>query len=101
MDLKFFWRCSIRSNIQFFSDVRFRQAIWSVYYDIFLFGKNRNSCQSAMDLRDPISVGEGNETFFIMVWKPLPSRRILKTLGGKPKEDKVSASGVLGLLQTV
>ena len=29
-------------------------------------------------LRDPISVGDGNEAFFIRVWKPLPSVRILK-----------------------
>ena len=28
---------------------------------------------------------EENETFFIRVWKPLPSRRALKTLRGSPK----------------
>ena len=46
------------------------------------------------------SSGEGNETFFIRVWKPLPSRRILKTLRGNPKESlkrTISASGGLGL----
>ena len=31
-------------------------------------------------LSDPTSVGEGNETFLIRVWKPLPSRRVLKTM---------------------
>ena len=30
---------------------------------------------------DPTSVGEENETFFIRVWKPLPSRRVLKPWG--------------------
>ena len=33
----------------------------------------------------PTSVGEGNEAFFISVWKPLPNRRVLKTLRGSPK----------------
>ena len=36
-------------------------------------------------LLDPTSVGEGNETFFIRVWKPHPSRRVLKTLRGSLK----------------
>ena len=40
-------------------------------------------------LCDPSSVGEENETFFIRVWKPLPSRRVLKTLRGSPKEDNI------------
>ena len=31
------------------------------------------------ELWDPTLVGEGNETFFIRVWKPLPSRRVLIT----------------------
>ena len=30
-------------------------------------------------------VGEENEAFFIRVWKPLASRRVLKTLRGSPK----------------
>ena len=30
-------------------------------------------------------VGKENETFFIKVWKPLPSKRVLKTLRGSPK----------------
>ena len=34
---------------------------------------------------DPTLVGEGNETFFIRVWKLLPSRRVLKTLSGSSK----------------
>ena len=36
-------------------------------------------------LWDPTSVGNENKTFFIRVWKPLPSIRILKTLRGSPK----------------
>ena len=35
--------------------------------------------------RDPTSVGEENETPFIRVWKPLPSRRVLKALRENPK----------------
>ena len=42
-----------------------------------------------------MSIGEDNETFFIRVWKPFPSRHVLKTLRGSlgsrkgqnPKED--------------
>ena len=34
---------------------------------------------------DPTSIGEENETFFIRVRKPLPSRRVLKTLRRSPK----------------
>jgi len=45
------------------------------------------------------SVGEDNETFFIRVWKPLPSIRVLKTLRGSPKEKTpkrtISANGVI------
>ena len=29
-------------------------------------------------LLDLTSVGEGNEAFLVWVWKPLPSRRVLK-----------------------
>ena len=47
-------------------------------------------------LLDPTSVGEENETFFIRVWKPLPSRQ------GKSEEESsnktISVSGGLGLL---
>ena len=53
---------------------------------------------------DPTSVGEENETFFIWVWKPLPSICILKALRGSPKESPkrtISASGGLGLLQMI
>ena len=32
-------------------------------------------------LGDPTSVGEGNEALLIRVWKPLPSRHILKSRG--------------------
>ena len=45
-----------------------------------------------------MSVGEENETFCIRVWKPLPSRRILKTLRGSPEKNPkgtISASGNL------
>ena len=46
---------------------------------------------------DPISVGEGNETFLVWLWKPLPSTRIfkrvkLKTICNKLKRT-ISASG--------
>ena len=34
---------------------------------------------------DPRLVGEENGTFFTRVWKPLPSKRVLKTLRGSPK----------------
>ena len=34
---------------------------------------------------DPTSIGEENDTLFIRVWKPLPSKRILKTLRESPK----------------
>ena len=30
-------------------------------------------------LRDPTLIEDENEAFFIRVWKPLPSRRVLKT----------------------
>ena len=30
-------------------------------------------------------ISQSNETFFIRVWKPLPNKRILKTLKGKRK----------------
>ena len=39
-----------------------------------------------MNIWDSTSVGEGNKTLFIRVWKPLPSTCILKTLRGSPKE---------------
>ena len=35
---------------------------------------------TAQRLWDSTSVGEENETPFVRVWKPLPSRRVLKTL---------------------
>ena len=45
-----------------------------------------------------ISVGEENETFFIRVWKLLPSRRGLKPCGeageGKPKKGNILAAGL-------
>ena len=37
-------------------------------------------------LWDPTSVEEGNEAFFIRVWKPLPNRPVLKTLREVRKE---------------
>ena len=43
------------------------------------------------------SVGEKNEAFFIRVWKPLPSTRVLKILSGSPKRT-ISASGGLDRL---
>ena len=49
-------------------------------------------------------VGEENEAFCIRVWKPLPSRRVLKTLRGSPKGKAlrtISANGKLGPLQMV
>ena len=43
-----------------------------------------------------VSVGEENEVFFIRVCKPLPSKRVLKTLRGISRR-----TGELGLLQRV
>ena len=45
-------------------------------------------------------VEEENETFFIRVWIPLLSRRVLKTLKGSPKRT-ISANDGLGRLQIV
>ena len=51
---------------------------------------------------DPTSVGEENKTFFIRVWKPFPSKRVLKNLERKPERESpkrtISASGGLELL---
>ena len=44
-------------------------------------------------LRDLTSVGEGNEIFFIRVWKPLPSTRVSKTLRESPKKTISVSSG--------
>ena len=46
---------------------------------------------------------EGNETFFIRVWKPFPSIRVLKTLTPERENSKwtISTSGGLGPLQMV
>ena len=48
-------------------------------------------------------VGEENKTFFIRVWKPLPRRRVLKILEGKPERESskktIFASGGLEPLQ--
>ena len=53
-------------------------------------------------LWDPTSVGEENETFLIRVWKPLPSRYVLKPWGWtvicNELKQTISASGGLGLL---
>ena len=38
-----------------------------------------------VELLDSTSVGEENETPFIRVWKPLSSKRVLKTLRESPK----------------
>ena len=53
--------------------------------------------------QDPTSIGEENEAFFIRVWKPLPSRHVLKTLRGssKGKALKRTIGGGLGPLQMV
>ena len=47
-----------------------------------------------------MSVGVGNKTFFIRVWRPLPNKCVLKTLRESPKKT-IFASGGLGLLQMV
>ena len=51
------------------------------------------------------SVGEENEAFFIRVWKPLPSRRNLKTFEEKPETENakrtIFVSGGLRRLQMV
>ena len=50
-------------------------------------------------LGDPASVGRRTKTPFIRAWKPLPSRRVLKTLRGSPKGESpkrtIFASGGL------
>ena len=49
-------------------------------------------------------VGEGNEVFFIRVWKPLPTT-CFKNLEEKPERKStkrtISTSGGLGLVQMV
>ena len=42
-------------------------------------------------------VGEENETFFIRVWKLLPSKRILRTLRGSPKGKSQRGQYLLGV----
>ena len=47
-------------------------------------------------------IGEENEAFFIRVWKPLPSRRVLKILSeARKRKWTISASSGLWLLQMV
>ena len=50
-------------------------------------------------LWDPTSFGEENEAFFIRVRKPLPSKRVLKTLRGilKGKAQRGQYLLVVGL----
>ena len=56
-----------------------------------------NECQQGRwapkenGLSDPTLVGRRTETFFIRVWKPLPSRRVLKSLSERktPKEGNI------------
>ena len=55
---------------------------------------NQGRRKKVMFLLDPTSVGQGNKAFFIRVWKPLLSRRILKTLKESLKRI-ISASGGL------
>ena len=61
----------------------------------------RNECQRGRwdpkegGLLDPTSIGEESETPFIRVWKPFPSKRVLKTLSESPKRT-IFASGGLG-----
>ena len=54
---------------------------------------------------DPTSVGEGNETFFIRLWKLLPNRCVLKTLReslkGKVQREQYLLAVDFGLLQMV
>ena len=51
-------------------------------------------------MRPHTSVRVENESFFIRVWKPLPSIRVLKILRKNSKRT-VFTSGGLGLLQMV
>ena len=46
-------------------------------------------------LRDPTSVEEKNETFFIKMWQPLLPRHILKTLRENPKRKPQNESVLL------
>ena len=41
--------------------------------------------EGGVDCENPTLVGEENETPFIRVWKPFPSKRVLKTLRKSPK----------------
>ena len=41
---------------------------------------NEDTGSKGVDFEIPTSVGEENKAFFIRVWKPLPSRHVLKTL---------------------
>ena len=62
-------------------------------------GSKRGGGGGGVDCEIP--VGEENETFFIRVWKPLPSRHVLKTEGKLERESPkrtISASGELGQL---
>ena len=65
---------------------------------------NENIVLEGGGLCDPTSVGEGNETFFIRMWKLLHSKCVLKNLR-KPKRENskktISASGGLEPLQMV
>ena len=48
-------------------------------------------------VRSPTSTEEGNKAFFIRVWKPLPSRRVLKTLWGSPKGKAQSGQNLVAV----
>ena len=67
--------------------------------------RNYLQCSSPMSISVSLSkgVGEGNETFFIRVWKPLLSRHVLKTLDGMFERESprktIFASGELELFE--
>ena len=54
-----------------------------------------------VDCEIPTSVGEGNKIFLIRVWKPLLSKRILKTLRENPKEKAQRGQYLLGVLSSL
>ena len=70
---------------------------WEIYCKL----KPNKALRSSVYVRSHVGWGgERNTLIFIRVWKPLPSRCVLKTLRGSPKRT-IFASGRLGLLQMV
>ena len=52
--------------------------------------------QRGLDCEIPHRLGRRTKHFFMGVWKPLPSRRVLKTLRGSPKGKAQGEQYLLG-----